>query len=110
MAKEFKFTQEVKDNWLKALKSGEYTQTKARLCNEDKTAFCCIGVFADINEELNIDTPHIVAETNPYTVLKRIFGNTLFQKIWTTNDDTFNPKKPDYSNVIPLIESLPVQE
>lgn len=39
------FTQEIKDNWLTALKSGKYTQGYIALKDfkEEKEVFCCIG-------------------------------------------------------------------
>lgn len=33
---------------IKALESGEYKKTKNSLCNKRGDAFCCLGVYADI--------------------------------------------------------------
>jgi hypothetical protein len=33
---------------IRALESGEYRKTKEKLCNKQGTAFCCLGVYADI--------------------------------------------------------------
>lgn len=80
-----KFTQEVKDNWIKALKSGEYVQGVQTLSGIDYfdgeaiRTHCCIGVLACITEGLRVKQP-----------------NT-------------NSKERYYSNIIPLIEELPVQ-
>lgn len=59
-----------------------------------------------IHNKLNND--NIEGSTNSYTYLDKTIGKDLNRKIWETNDDTFNPNKPDYSNVLPLIKSLPV--
>lgn len=37
----------VKEMWLNALRSGEYTQTTAG-CLKDPTGFCCLAVLCDI--------------------------------------------------------------
>lgn len=39
---------ELKAKWLKALRSGEYTQGKGKLYNYEDRAYCCIGVLAAI--------------------------------------------------------------
>lgn len=47
-----KMDPEVKKEWLKALRSGEYPKTTGMLCSTDDdgraTGFCCLGVLADI--------------------------------------------------------------
>lgn len=46
-------TKEQKENWIKALRSGEYQQGRNRLCTtlNGKSSYCCLGVLA---ETLNI--------------------------------------------------------
>lgn len=39
----------IKREWIKALRSGEYEQTRRRLC--DDTGFCCLGVLWDITQD-----------------------------------------------------------
>lgn len=39
---------QLKTKWVKALRSGLYRQTAGVLANEEGTAFCCLGVLADI--------------------------------------------------------------
>ncbi len=41
-----KLKPEVKTEWLNALRSGEYEQTKGYLTKDDK--YCCLGVLCDI--------------------------------------------------------------
>lgn len=36
----------IKKNWIKALRSGDYTQCKTRL--RDNGNFCCLGVLGDV--------------------------------------------------------------
>jgi hypothetical protein len=107
-----KFTQEIKDKWLAALKSGKYTQGYTELVTEladGKKAFCCIGVLADITDGLT-NTSMSEGEC-PYKFLENSIGIKAKENIWKTNDikyldETYNN---DYSNVIPIIENLRVQ-
>lgn len=102
-----KFTEEVKTEWLKALKSGKYIQTSSFL--EHKGANCCLGVLGVIHPGLNNNlSSH--NEKSPYEYINKCFEGLTENLICDTNDITFNYKKPDYSNVIPLIESLKTQE
>jgi hypothetical protein len=42
---------EIKTKWLAALRSGEYSQTRANL--RDSEGFCCLGVLCDIYSKEN---------------------------------------------------------
>lgn len=44
--------QQVKEQWLKALRSGEYQQTSCVL-NNGKGGFCCLGVLSDLYAKEN---------------------------------------------------------
>lgn len=101
---ELKFTQEIKDKWLEALKSGKYTQTYGSLRIDRGTHIehCCIGVLGEILG--------ICRNEEPYAFLYKNLSRETTDLIWQINDRTFNPSKPDYSNVIPLIETLEVKE
>jgi hypothetical protein len=104
---ENKFTQEIKDKWVEALKSGNYIQTHTILEREEfeegKKSHCCIGVLGCImNMDNNTD--------DSYNFLISSIGNELTKSIWRLNDRSYNEDKRDYSNVIPLIETLEVQE
>lgn len=88
-----KLTKQLKQDWLDALKSGKYVQTTGQLHSEDNK-YCCLGVFCVINNK-----------PLKYWFSSEIFGPNLEQKIIHQNDLFDNPKK-DYSNVIPLIETL----
>lgn len=115
-----KFTQEIKDNWLKNLRSGKYVQGFHRLKhlerineeNEDEEevlTHCCIGVLGDSTEGLNnLDEANLFC---PYYFLEKTIGDDLKKQLWMLNDNSEYKKtgKRDYSNVIPFIETLPVE-
>lgn len=106
-----KFTQEVKDNWLVNVKSGNYLQGFGTLHNQEDNSFCCIGVLGDCTEGLTANTNKLNAENSPYLFLEKTIGMKLTSELYVTNDMGDRPKAPrDYSNVIHLIEALPVQE
>lgn len=42
---------EVKDLWVKALRSGKYKQTTKTLKNNEDDAYCCLGVLCDISKQ-----------------------------------------------------------
>ena len=109
------FTQEVKDKWLENLKSGKYVQGYVTLHNKIENTFCCIGVLGDCIKGLD---NNVIEEEDlhksPYEFL-RLNGIDV-RPIWELNDkQSYNQRietmyKNDYSNVIPLIETLPVVE
>jgi len=114
--KNFKFTQEVKDNWIKALESGKYEQFGYKLKNPViPNQMCCLGVLADI---LNIkidSTGYRCLSDNfseigyePFNDMKIHEGCNL--NLATINDKSYSEGIRDYSNVIPLIKELPIQE
>lgn len=107
-----KFTQEIKDKWLKALKSGEYIQGFHRLVDSTNSTYCCIGVLGDTIPGLNNTWNKECPESSPYSFLKNTIGYDLQRDLYLTNDnlDYRNTGKKYYSNVIPLIEQLPVTE
>jgi hypothetical protein len=41
---------QLRDEWVKALRSGEYKQCRGTLYDYNKTAFCCLGVLSEIAE------------------------------------------------------------
>lgn len=42
--KEFKLPKEFAEEWLKALRSGNYKQCKGKLYNDTTKGYCCLGV------------------------------------------------------------------
>lgn len=49
-----KLKPEVKEAWLKALRSGDYAQGKHRLLTTHGAAFCCLGVLCDLGVKAGI--------------------------------------------------------
>lgn len=90
-----KFTKEVKENWLKTLKSGEYTQ--ARQWYEKDGAMCCLAVFDKVTEKK--------VDWNQIRIDDELFAGKLIE----INDEE-EGFKGDYSNVIPFIEKLDTVE
>lgn len=107
------FTKEIKDKWLDALKSGEFTQGYIQLeyKYEGITKHCCIGVLGCTIEGLSNDgdteLPH-----SPYEFLLNTVGKGKVNELWMKNDkDSGNEEYlGGYLNVIPLIEQLETQD
>lgn len=100
-----KFTKEIKEKWLEALKSGKYKQGVGMLykCGEH----CCLGVLCEIHPNLSITDHGYGAlvngrDTFGYDIFNEMLGNG-YKKLFTTNDDMADGK---YTAVIPLIEAL----
>lgn len=52
-------SQKLKDEWIAALRSGEYKQGRARLCDRKGGTYCCLGVLAEVIGELQPNGFHI---------------------------------------------------
>lgn len=117
------FTQEVKDNWVKALESGNFKQGYTHLetpIAPNEIAYCCLGVLGHITEGVtNQRDAKFNGKVCPYNFL--IKAGIEVEEIWRLNDkfkpnvDDPNPLRPadykdDYSNVLEHIKSLPVIE
>lgn len=106
------FTQEVKDAWLDALRSGDYKRTTGHLekkNNNNDIRHCCIGVLGDICENLNNGWNYSLTGINPYKLLRDSPNKSMVRKLWETNDsvrDVYGV--PGYEMVIPIIESFSV--
>ncbi len=114
----FIFTDELKANWLKALKSGEFKQYGGSLIkSQGSMSMCCLGVLAHIHPHLSIGIDYD-GETNPYGCI--VNGNSVSYEpfnemkihancpldLSTTNDAGYENGVEDYSEVIPLIQQL----
>lgn len=75
------------------------------------TKHCCIGVLGEIHPNLNNSDEDTATSKCPYEFLNNTIGKDATKKLYSINDKDINNKsyKPDYSNVIPFIEELPVQ-
>lgn len=101
-----KLTKQLKQQWIDALKSGKYIQTKAYLRNE-KNEFCCLDVFCEI-AKIKHDGKVAFSNGQPdqYGPISSILGQENTSDLWCLNDDTFDEKNPNYENVISFIEKL----
>lgn len=43
---------QLRDDWVRALRSGKYEQWRDQLYAPGKTAFCCLGVLCEVGERL----------------------------------------------------------
>lgn len=48
-----KFNKEIKDQWVAALRSGDYSQGGGRLYRPEEHRFCVLGVLGDLNDLLD---------------------------------------------------------
>lgn len=112
--KTFKLTKQLKEDWLKALKSGEYEQFGRKLRNPDNHKQCCyLGVLAIIhpNIEISTDGTYCTVEGNdkqyePFNEMGIHLGCKI--DLTNVNDNSYHHDNiRDYSKVIPLIEQLP---
>jgi hypothetical protein len=62
---------EVKEKWLNALRSGDYSQTINKL--KTNRGFCCLGVLCDLYSK-EFDVPWENSGNNSYYAIK---GNTI---------------------------------
>lgn len=105
---DLKFTKELKENWLNALKSGDYKQVPQQL----KTNFghCCLGVLAEIHPDLQISESGQNCLINnvevSYAPFKVLLSQKVFYTLYIENDNSYDRGIEDFSTVIPLIEEL----
>lgn len=117
-----KFTKKIKENWLAALRSGEYEQFGENLYNIDNLRqSCCLNVLA---VQLKIETkPTNTGGTCiidgidvKYQPFKDLFGKRedeiffRYNDLAEVNDSSYLKGVRDYSQVIPLIEELETVE
>lgn len=83
---------EIKTKWLKALRSGEFSQGTGRLCSVDKDdqilGMCCLGVLCHIT-----NTDHI-----------RSFGQRLYE---LDRDSNYLPKLVQHSTDLEANPGIP---
>jgi hypothetical protein len=88
-----KMNPEVKDLWVKALRSGEYSQAEGKLCYASKEdgsrSFCCLGVLADLGVKAGV-IPDWVGDTPEASTLGIRLGGTA--------------NYSDLNGLIPLLE------
>jgi len=113
------FTKEIKNEWIKALESGEYTQGFGALVKNKeisisgKTEHCCLGVLGDIHPGLENKVHGFKKKENinPYRFLDSAVSEYVRSRLVNANDaDAFEAQEgkyeQDYSNVLPMIRQL----
>lgn len=92
MKKEFRLPKLFTDKWVKALRSGEYTQGHFRLCQNGK--YCCLGVACNIaghQKTLNIDEDMQFVSIKQYNnVPKELKGVLELPKVLSEMNDHGN--------------------
>lgn len=73
-------TKEMKENWIAALRSGDYKQGKVRLQQKDR--FCCLGVLCHLNR-IEIGLGH---DNEAYDWLAGYISNYNINTLWQMND------------------------
>lgn len=61
--------EDIKNEWVKRLRSGDYEQAQSALFNPENNAYCCLGVLCEIAREEGV----VTKEDNYY--------------VWTDNGD-----------------------
>jgi hypothetical protein len=106
---DLKFTKELKENWLSALKSGKYKQVNGQLKYYE--GHCCLGVLAEIHPDLSIDGDGkrcvFYGKVEGYEPFEKILTSETVNELYEENDKSYRGGRNDYSTVIPLIEKLP---
>ena len=60
---------EIKQQWVAALRSGEYRQGKYMLHNVDENTYCCLGVLCDLAVKAGLQVDKSAGKHNEYTVI-----------------------------------------
>lgn len=102
----------LKAKWVKALRSGRYDQHDGDLANKQGTAFCCLGVLADIQGCLWRDDLHALIPVDPKTGW-RVGEGTLTMKKFCgglTDDDQsilagMNDEGKSFAEIADFIET-----
>jgi len=102
-----KITQEIKDKWLEALKSGNYTQTNGRLKKDN--SHCCLGVLAEVLGQTITKEGNETLQQDTCDVYDELYYNIRLVQLIDANDDSYYNGVRDYSTVIPIIESIVIK-
>ncbi len=112
----FKLTKQLKEDWIKALESGDYEQFGDKLRNPNNhKQCCCLGVLATIHPDINITDSGEDCLINGINKKYYPFEDMNIHKIedvskpelTVVNDNTYSIGFRDYSKVIPIIKDLP---
>lgn len=100
-----KFTQEFKDNWLWALRSGDYKQSKSQLRADG--GYCCLGLLCEVNNIPYNNVSPMVEEYANYGLFDAFFTVEEVINLYRMND----LQDKSFSEIADYIEkNIPVQE
>lgn len=95
-----KFPKQLKNKWVKALRSGKYTQAKGvlkrRLPGNNKYAHCCLGVLGELcGVSSMVDKPIILEKGNELRGITKVpqsfLENSILQDtLAEMNDDGYS--------------------
>lgn len=95
-----KLTQELKDQWVAALRSSKYKQGKDVLKQGDE--YCCLGVLGELTGHKGLYMSFLVDEEYQYTWVNSDYQDKLAE----LND----AQSASFSQIADYIESLTVEE
>ena len=114
-------TKQQKQDWLTALRSGDYVQGTGCMFNGEN--HCCLGVLAELHgikrSELNNDETYTLCSNIIAPDYNTSDGDTtpVLEEIYCVNDnsewDSVHNKRifpKGYTNVIPFIEALETED
>ena len=102
-----KFTQKVKNKWIKAMASGEYTQGKGMLKYTDgdgEVCHCALGVLGELYPKL------MESNIGSYQGFNDLLTSDTTTAIWKKNDKRGTQGNRDFKNIIPFIKEIPVTD
>lgn len=87
---ENKLPEDFKKRWVEALRSGEYKQGKCQLYNKRTDTYCCIGVYAAVNNiRLSYEGLEMIdasGKPNGYKPLRMLLSQGVVYDLWNMND------------------------
>jgi hypothetical protein len=96
---------EIKEKWVKALRSGEYKQGTTNLYDKDRHTYCCLGVLAKISG-YHPNTVKRKGEEYLAATKEREFGldYDLQQKLGRMNDGSAGYDRYSFPQIADWIE------
>lgn len=91
-----KMPKKLKARWIKALRSGEYGQTKGTL-TDGKGNFCCLGVLQHVHSGGYCDTS---------VVNERVFASLPRRAWWAKAGIVLQPHDPDFRQLITMNDGV----
>lgn len=105
------FNPEIKAKWVAALRSGEYTQCKAKLKYIDymgNTSYCCLGVLAYIEPAIFVGqdtTSQLISDGSWRLMGGKVYdGNTIEEPLVQTTLSEMNDAGRSFAEIADFIE------